>query len=626
MNLFQFARLQNIEEHNFHNVLEDFYKMGVRGLVRENIQNSLDAKLADDQPVTVKITSGQLVTKDIPGISEIKAHIQCLDGKNQYSKATIKRMQEAAQAEKVDYLSFEDCQTKGLRGAANGQSNNPDDTFGVYAYSKGVHGVEADAEKEKVRGGSHGIGKIASNSASDLYLMYFANCDEFGNQHIGGTVQLIEHQYQGEYYRATGYFANAETDVQNQQRKFPHNNTFGPVFAKNTRGLKIIVPFLREGFADEVEMIKTVCDSFLIAILEMKLIVEVNDKVIDAKTIHMYFSDEMYYPQAITEMKTNFTPLYTDTYQKMTPQKLVINNSEQLFQFDLYFTYDEEIPTGRMAIFRTVGMKIADYKVKNNIRKPFNAVLIGGPEEDYYLKSLENESHTDISAEHIKDSETKKIAKKFLAKLNDELDRIIKEEIKNQNPADGAINTADILYTTELQFKKQIAKALGTVEINTGKKLTKTNTGVEPKKQGSKKDRAPKVPSLQPKNPPKPNLSETENDSPKERYSMQTNLVKRIILDDKEIIHIDFSNEPKVKTAKTCDILFEVVDGMEKKYDFDLASNYLDITNRHTSEKHTFAGNKISQVTIPETGIVELIVKFKPTYNKALKFNYLVEV
>ena len=96
----------------------------------------------------------------------------------------------------INYISFEDYNTKGLTGANNGQSDNKKDTWSIYAYNKGVHTEEEDENLEKSRGGSHGIGKIASNAASDLYMMYFANCDEQGNKHLGGTVQLIEHKYE----------------------------------------------------------------------------------------------------------------------------------------------------------------------------------------------------------------------------------------------------------------------------------------------------------------------------------------------------------------------------------------------------------------------------------------------
>ena len=48
--------------------------------------------------------------------------------------------------------------------------------------------------------------------------------------------------------------------------------------------------------------------------------------------------------------------------------------------------------------------------MKNNVRKPFNAVLIPKSiKEDAFLKSLENESHTELSFEHIKDQKIQKM-------------------------------------------------------------------------------------------------------------------------------------------------------------------------------------------------------------------------
>ena len=90
----------------------------------------------------------------------------------------------------VPYISFEDCNTKGLVGAEHGENVQKGDTWGVYAYKRGVHFIEEDNETENMRGGSHGVGKIACNAASDIYMMFFANCDETGKQHIGGTIEL----------------------------------------------------------------------------------------------------------------------------------------------------------------------------------------------------------------------------------------------------------------------------------------------------------------------------------------------------------------------------------------------------------------------------------------------------
>ena len=68
-------------------------------------------------------------------------------------------MQNKMHAQTIDYISFEDSNTKGLRGARNGQTNSNEDTWSIYAYNKGVHTVEADESTEQARGGSHGIGE-----------------------------------------------------------------------------------------------------------------------------------------------------------------------------------------------------------------------------------------------------------------------------------------------------------------------------------------------------------------------------------------------------------------------------------------------------------------------------------
>ena len=71
----------------FNHVLEKFYDLGVDGLVRENIQNSLDGKLENSElPVVVTIETGKVKPQEIPGIDEIYEHIRSLKGENEYTK------------------------------------------------------------------------------------------------------------------------------------------------------------------------------------------------------------------------------------------------------------------------------------------------------------------------------------------------------------------------------------------------------------------------------------------------------------------------------------------------------------------------------------------------------------
>lgn len=636
--LWKFSVIPGIEESTFNKVLERFYDLGISGLVRENIQNSLDGKIpGETEPVIVTIKTGKVNKNDIPGLDNIKERIECLVGHNSYTKETIEHMQNKMNQDEVDYISFEDYNTKGLRGAKNGQSYRPEDTWGIYAYNKGVHSEEEDSTLEKSRGGSHGIGKIASNAASELHMMYFANCDDEGDKHLGGTVQLIEHKYKDKYYRSTGYFTDIKKIENNEERFYPYENTFSEIFKKDTRGLKIIIPFLREQFNNEVDIIKSICDSFFIAILENKLEVIVNDKNINSKTIKKYIENKKYYNQDISEMKEEFTPLYLSTYTKKKPMQVTIEDTKEKYNFNLYFNYDESIPKGRVAIIRTIGMKIEDKKVKGNVNKPFNAVLIpDSTKEDAFLKSLENESHTQLSFEHIKDQNLQKNAKRFINNISKVMAKIIEDEIKKSNPTDGMMNTEDVLYYVENQFKQELSNCLGTVKLSNGDKektIVKVEQDIPERKDPKDKKKKKKKPLKKIKNKRINDESDTEQEvnevSPEKltTYSTHPDRVDRLIIRDKEYVKFDFTDTHEMKKVKLCDITLSVVDGMGVEYsnEFNMKDNYEYVIDKATGHKCKIENNLIKDVKVVK-GNVQIELKLKENYNKALKFMYYVEV
>ncbi|PEZ82971.1 hypothetical protein [Bacillus sp. AFS017274] len=628
----KFSPIPNIEESNFNKILERFYGLGVKGLTKENIQNSLDGRLAiSTTPVIVKINIGTINNNDIPGIDDVIDRIKCLEGRNSYTKETISHMLKKVDQEEVRYISFEDINTRGLTGAKNGQSHSKKDTWGIYAYNKGVHFEESDQSIETTRGGSHGVGKIASNAASDLHLMYFANCDEQGDQHLGGTAQLIEHMFNQQCYRSTGYFADLK--VENDTSKFyPYENKFHSVFEKKTRGLKIIIPYLRKEFDNEDEIIKTVCDSFFISILDGRLEVHVNDHVINTDTIESYLNNSHYYIQEVSDMKKVFTPLYVKTYKNEQPRDIAVSNGDKDFHFKLYFKYDETISKGRVAIVRTIGMKIEDFSVKSNATKPYNAVLIGGLEEDGYLKSLENESHTKISSEDIKDPKLKSQANRFIRNLSNEIAAIIDEEMKKNNPTDGVMDTKDLLYIMESEFKQDLSNAYGAVKINKGNLVVKATDGTsnkKPKKKGTKKG------TVEPKNT---GIKRTRRNNPTgttdelqesntETYSVSPNLVERLIVKNTEFIQFNFKDISEMKNTTSCNLSFNIIDGMGEEYknEFKLKENYATVIDNSKGSTCEIDNESIKNVSIKD-GIAKLKLDLKPNYNRALKFIYYVEV
>lgn len=624
----KFNKIENPEERNFDDSLETFYKLGIDGLVRENIQNSLDSFLDfSTNPVIVKIETGSVETSALPGIEEIIDRVQALEGKNDYTKETIKHMQNKVAQTSVKYISFEDLNTKGLTNARNGQSNSKNDTWGIYAYSKAHHAEDSNLDNESIRGGSHGVGKIASNAASDLFLMFFSNCDVNGDQHLGGTVKLVEHCINDQWYRSSGYFT--DVIVENNKKKFvPFENGFSKLFEKNERGLKIVIPFLRDEYNDEDSIIKSVCDNFFVAILEKKLVVFVNDTTIDDETILEFMGDENYYEQDTSRRNKVFTPTYVRTYLNTKPRDVIVDNGSKLYKFRLFFLQDDNIRVGRVAIVRTIGMKIEDFKVDNYVRKPYNAVIIGGVEEDRYLKSLENVAHNSITYEHIKNPLLRHQAREFIKSLKKELIKVIIEEIDEKLNTDGEYDTSDLLYTYEQAFKDALKEAGKPLEVNNGPKKITVVQSPPSSNQGIKGNNKKRKPSSGGKDSGGTPRSKDENKERKSRaFKVNSNNVYHLLLEDKEVVQFDFSDDSFLSNASKMNLRISIVDGDGNiiSDEFDLDDNYRFIFDMNSSKPLNFDKKVIKDISISNSQS-NLELKIKPKFNRSLKFVYYVEV
>lgn len=617
-NYWKFEKIKRIEEYTFNQSLEKFFKSKIDGIVRENIQNALDAKLPKlDEPVKVTINVEEVLVNQFPGIEELIKRVPHLVGKNEYSKDTINNMKRAINKNKVKVLSFEDENTKGLKFA-----NDNNDTWKAYAFKKGVHNIDSDEEAESLRGGSHGIGKIASNAASELFVVYFSNCDEAGNKLVGGTVQLLEHEFKNEYYRSTGYFAESS------EKEIPFENKWGGVFKKSTRGLKILIPFYKDDFGNEKDIIKSVCDNFFLAILHEKLVVSVGNKEINKKNITKYVEDEELYPQNLGVRSTELTPLYLKTYNSQIENKIefkVKDKNNTSYEFDLFFRYDESITKGRAGIIRSIGMKIEDYKVIGAATKPFNAILIPSNSEcDKFLKSLENESHTELSYKHFKVKKYEDNAKKFLSNLTKELKIIIDNYIKENTETDGEIETGEIVHTVENSFTKILGEKDEIIKIGDDA-ITKRKPE---KRNGGKKEKSNNVkPNIEPRGTRIPKKTNNNGERDKDEiYSVTTHSVKRAIISKKEILELDLGSNKHLKNGKEVNLFFKVVDGMGKEYDNELVLEemYGKIFDENTGSQLDVKDNKIINLVIGGDK-VKISFELKDEFNKSLKYKYYLE-
>ena len=110
-------------------------------------------------------------------------------------------------------------------------------------------------------------------------------------------------------------------------------------------------------------------------------------------------------------------------------------------------------------------------------------------------------------------------------------------------------------------------------------------------------------------------------------YSTHPDRVDRLIIRDKEYVKFDFTDSDEMKKVKLCDITLSVVDGMGVEYsnEFNMKDNYEYVIDKATGHKCKIENNLIKDVKVVK-GNVQIELKLKENYNKALKFMYYVEV
>ena len=204
--------------------------------------------------------------------------------------------------------------------------------------------------------------------------------------------------------------------------------------------------------------------------------------------------------------------------------------------------------------------------------------------------------------------------------------------MKKYNQTDGVLDTKDLLYIMETEFKQDLSNAYGAVKMNKGKQVVKTTDVTTKKKNRKKGDKKgpvkPKSTGIKRTRKDNPTGTADElQDSGTEIYSVSPNLVERLILKDHEFIQFNFKDIPEMKKITTCNLSFNLIDGMGEEYkdEFKLNENYKAVTDHHTGSNCVIENESIKNVSIQE-GIVKLKLELKPNYNRALKFVYYVEV
>ena len=404
----------------------------IDSLARETIQNSLDARDSEKkEPVKVTFSFSDIETKTLPGFNELKEialenAIKFWKKKgNDDTVKFLERFKSVIEADKVKILKISDYNTCGL-----------DDT----SYDALVLGNGYSEKANENAAGSKGIGKAAPFAASDLRLVFYNTVPKDGIVRHAGVLNFVSFNP-----------PETEPDIITQSRALYQDETteyvpgqinFGFEEREKTEyGTDLFVVGLRNSDEDwKNKIIFSTVNNFLVSILENKLVVVVNDRIINKETIQEVLidlknvnwnSDE----KRLLESTENYYEAYT------SPDSITFDLDES---FKAKYSFIEDVTDGKLILLkkdranrailqtRISGMKIYD---RRSISRSINFTGIfraTGKELDKFLRALENTNHDNWSPDQLSDN--RKEAKAFL----DDLYRWFKDKVIDSFVSDSA--------------------------------------------------------------------------------------------------------------------------------------------------------------------------------------------
>ena len=249
----------------------------ISSLVRESIQNSLDAHVIEnDLPILLKFTLGKankaIVKKYFMGLQE---HLDFGIPGGSFS----------LNEESCDYLLVEDFNTTGLLGDSRKDQLSENDTPSQNSYHYFVWAEGASAKTEGNRG-RWGIGKIVFPRLSSIKTFFLLSQREIEaapcsrDEILIGMSTLRGHSLNGKNYQPDGWWA----DYSNKHEvPSPVNPELTAQFKKDWKirrntetGLTIVIPFIPD-FINKELIRDCIIRDYFIAIIQGLLEVEISD-------------------------------------------------------------------------------------------------------------------------------------------------------------------------------------------------------------------------------------------------------------------------------------------------------------------------------------------------------------
>lgn len=409
---------------------EDLYS----SLVRESIQNSLDAAADNSDPVRVEFKYKSLNSWDFPNFFALRKHIQgCIDYYGNKANSVYAPMLKSfpendGLKRQIPYLRVADYNTKGMSYTYG----DTESTFYAFVRAVGVTVKNATG----ARGGSFGYGKAAYYKMSPFSTVFISTMDTSQHRCFEGASGLSTHKINGEVLTSVGFYDN------NNGKPVTNVDDIPVPFRRDEPGSNIDIIGIQKEKDSVDSLLKEVIRNFWLAIHEELLVVVVEDTELNKDNLFQLM--KRYFPNMADNTKrnassfTNPRPYYdavlnadADDNHKLFIDKLPILGNVKLYT--AIIPEEECMERAKVVFMRSLKMHI--FTQKYNISNSIAAVFVC--DNNYgnrILGHLEPPAHNEWKAKNWKDERGRIVANGQEAL--DEIRQFIEQSFRSLNKSE----------------------------------------------------------------------------------------------------------------------------------------------------------------------------------------------
>jgi hypothetical protein len=286
--------------------------------------------------------------------------------------------------------------------------------------------VGGASDKHAGKIGSFGIGKHATYACSDLRTVFYGTRDNANAIAVQGVAKLMTHKREGATTQATGYFG-----VRTRNKPMLDFESLPTLFERKKTGADVYIMGFHDFPEWEARIIKSVIESFFVAIHTGKLIVKVGKTTVNDTSL----------PKLIAKHYAEPDPqfLADEYYQALTSEGVVTHSEADFGGYgSIKLTlFEHKDFKKKVAMFRRSGMKIFDKRFQTPLR--FAAVFTAeGGKLDALLRTLEPPSHNAWEAERGEDpAESKKVLNDLFGWIRDKVRQLVGADSLQEVDAEG---------------------------------------------------------------------------------------------------------------------------------------------------------------------------------------------